>query len=293
MDGMKEMSGNLNEACRCGRNLYIPDIAVIRKIVDETEDVETFHLSFKDEVFQREFTFKPGQFAEYSVFGAGEAPFCISSSPTETDHFECTVRRVGKVTNSLHRLGVGAEIGVRGPYGNGFPTPSLAGKNLVFVAGGIGLAPLRSLIRYALDNRSEYGKIDIIYGARRPSDLCFKNELSDWGKNPSLNLTITVDKGEAGWGGREGFVPQVLKEAAPSAEKAYAIVCGPPVMNRATFPVLEQLRFAPERILTTLEKKMKCGIGKCGHCNVGNLYVCRDGPVFSLAQIQNFISSEY
>lgn len=274
-------------------NVYLPHIAVIEKIIDETPGVVTLHFNFKDEKLREEFTFKPGQFGEYSVFGIGEATFCISSSPTRRDHLEFAVQRVGKVTNALHRLDVGAEMGFRGPYGNGFPLDSFTGKNLVFVAGGIGLAPLRSLIWNVIDDRDKYERIDIVYGARSPADLCFKYDLDAWGNDSSINMVTTVDKGDASWTGREGFVPQVLEQAAPSARNAVAIVCGPPIMIRFTFPVLEKLGFTPEQMFTTLEKRMKCGIGKCGRCNIGNLYVCRDGPVFSFAQIKGFISSEY
>ncbi|MCL0070386.1 FAD/NAD(P)-binding protein [Dehalococcoidia bacterium] len=274
-------------------NVYLPHIMVIEKIIDETPGIRTFHFNFKDEKLRDEFSFESGQFGEYSVFGVGEATFCISSSPTRRDHLEFTLQRVGKVTNALHRLGVGAEIGFRGPYGNSFPLDLLQGKNLVFVGGGIGLAPLRSLIWNVLDNRDKYGDIDIIYGARSPADLCFKYDLDAWGDNETVDMVTTVDRGDESWKGREGFVPQVLEEVAPSAENAIAIVCGPPIMIRFTFPVLEKLGFRPEQMVTTLEKRMKCGIGKCGRCNIGNIYVCRDGPVFTFAQIKSFISSEY
>ena len=274
-------------------NVYLPHIAVIEKIIDETPNVRTFHFNFKDDKLRKEFTFESGQFGEYSVFGIGEAPFCISSSPTRRDYLEFALQRVGKVTNALHRLGVGAEIGFRGPYGNSFPLEQLQGKNLVFVGGGIGLAPLRSLIWNVIDNRDKYGKIDIIFGARTPADLCFKYDLETWNKDKTVNLVTTIDREHKDWTGKVGLVPVVLEQAAPSAKNAVAIVCGPPVMIRFTFPVLEKLGFAPEQMITTLEKRMKCGIGKCGRCNIGNIYVCRDGPVFSYAQIKNFISSEY
>ncbi len=274
-------------------NVYLPHIAIIEKIIDETPGVRTFHFNFKDEKLREEFTFDSGQFGEYSVLGIGEAPFCISSSPTRRDHLEFTAQRVGRLTNALHRLSVGAEIGFRGPYGNSFPLDFLEGKNLVFVGGGIALAPLRSLIWNVIDNRDKYKNIDIIYGARSPADLCFKYDLDAWDKDKSVSMATTVDKGDESWTGREGFVPQVLEQVAPSPDNAVAIVCGPPIMIRFTFPVLGKLGFTPEQIITTLEKRMKCGIGKCGRCNIGNLYVCRDGPVFTYAQIKNFISSEY
>jgi len=276
-----------------GDNVYLPHIVVIEKIIEESPGVRTFHFNFKDEKLREEFTFESGQFGEYSVFGIGEAPFCISSSPTRRDHLEFAVQRVGRVTNALHRLGVGAEIGFRGPYGNSAPLDFIRDKNLVFVAGGIGLAPLRSLIWNVIDNRDSYKKIDIIYGARSPADLCFKYDLEVWDKDKTVNMVTTVDKGDETWTGREGFVPKVLEQVAPSAQNAVAIVCGPPIMIRFTFPALERLGFTPEQMLTTLEKRMKCGIGKCGRCNIGNIYVCRDGPVFTYAQIRNFISSEY
>jgi sulfhydrogenase subunit gamma (sulfur reductase) len=274
-------------------NVYLPHIAVIEKIIEETPGILTFHFNFKDEKLREEFTFESGQFGEYSVFGIGEAPFCISSSPTRRDHLEFAVQRVGRVTNALHRLGVGAEIGFRGPFGNSFPLDFLQGKNLVFVAGGIGLAPLRSLIWNVIDNRDKYENIDIIYGARSPLDLCFKYDLEAWEKDKTVKMTTTVDREAEGWKGNVGFVPNITEQTAPSAKNAVAIVCGPPVMIRFTFPVLEKLGFTPEQMITTLEKRMKCGIGKCGRCNIGDIYVCRDGPVFSYTQIQSFFSSEY
>jgi len=212
-------------------NVYLPHIAVIENIVDETPGIRTFHFNFKDEKLREEFTFESGQFGEYSVFGTGEAPFCISSSPTRRDHLEFAVQRAGRVTNALHRLGVGAEIGFRGPFGNSFPLNYLRGKNLVFVAGGIGMAPLRSLIWNVIDSRDKYGDISIIYGARSPDDLCFKYDVEAWEKDTTVKMTITVDREAEGWTGNVGFVPSVTEKVAPSAKDAAAIVCGPPVMS--------------------------------------------------------------
>jgi len=274
-------------------NAYLPHLAVIEKTIDETYDTRTFHFNFKNEKLREDFTFESGQFCLLSILGVGEAPFCISSSPTRRDHLECSIRQVGKLTRALHRLGEDAEIGFRGPYGNSFPLDFLQGKNLVFVGGGIGMAPLRSLILNVLDNRDKYENIDIIYGARSPADLCFRYDLETWNKDGTVNMVTAVDKGDEEWTGRVGLVPVVLEEIAPSANNSVAIVCGPPIMIRFTFPALEKLGFTPEQMMTTLEKRMKCGIGKCGRCNIGNLYVCRDGPVFSYAQIKSFVSSEY
>jgi len=259
-------------------NVYLPHIAVVEKIVDETYDTKTFHINFKDEKLREEFVFESGQFALCSILGIGEAPFAISSSPTRREHLEIAVRRVGKLTNDLHRLGEGVEIGFRGPYGNGFALESLQGKNLVFVAGGIGLSPLRSLIWNVIDNRDKYKKIYIIYGARTPGDLCFTYDLDTWEQDKTVDLVTTIDREHEDWTGRVGLVPVVLEQVAPSPDNTVAIVCGPPIMIRFTFPVLEKLGFTPEQMITTLEKRMKCGIGKCGRCNIGTVYVCRDGP---------------
>ncbi|MDD5127342.1 MAG: FAD/NAD(P)-binding protein [Dehalococcoidales bacterium] len=274
-------------------NVYLPHIAVIEKIIEETPTIRTFHFNIKDDKVREQFTFESGQFAEYSVFGVGEAPFCISSSPTRKDHLEVAFQKVGRVTNAMNRLAVGDEIGFRGPYGNTFPMDYLKGKNLVFVAGGIGMAPLRSLIWNVIDNRAKYEKVTIIYGARSPDLLCFKYDLTDWQKDSSLNTVVTVDRGTPDWKGNVGFVPAVLEKTAPSANNTVAVVCGPPIMIRFTFPVLDKLGFKPEQMITTLEKRMKCGIGKCGRCNIGDVFVCRDGPVFSYAEIKGLASSEY
>jgi len=274
-------------------NVYLPHVVVIEKIIEETPGVRTFHFNFRDKKLAKEFRFESGQFGQYSVFGLGEATFCISSSPTRPEHLEFAVQQVGRVTNALHRLGVGAEIGFRGPYGNSFPLDNLKGKNLVFVGGGIGLAPLRSLIWNVVDNRDTYNKVVIVYGARTPADLCFRYDLEAWDKDKTIDIVTTIDREAEGWTGKVGMVPNVLGEIEPSSKDAVAIVCGPPIMIRFTFPVLEKLGFKPAQMLTTLEKRMKCGIGKCGRCNIGDVYVCRDGPVFSYEQIKNFASSEY
>jgi NAD(P)H-flavin reductase len=200
---------------------------------------------------------------------------------------------VGRVTQALHQLNQGDLIGFRGPYGNHFPLDRLKGKNLLFIGGGIGLAPLRSLIHNVLDNRADYGEIAILYGARSPQDLCFKYDLETWSRNPLVKMITTVDAGDGDWKGKVGLVPMVLEEIGPSADGAAAIICGPPIMIRYTLKSLEKLGFSPPQIWTTLEMKMKCGLGKCGRCNIGPLYVCKDGPVFSFEEIRNFSSDEF
>jgi len=274
--------------CIPDKNIYKPYLATIAAIVDETPDVRTLRLEFQDEAVRESFTFRSGQFAEYSAFGHGEATFCIASAPTRQGYIECCFRSVGRVTEALRRLEVGETVGVRGPYGNSFPIEEYYGRNLVFVAGGIALPPLRTLIWNCLDQREKFGDITIVYGARTESDLVYKHELQEWQQRSDVHLVKTVDPGgdTETWDGKVGFVPTILEEAAPSADNTIALVCGPPVMIKFTLPVLEKLGFADEQIYTTLENRMKCGLGKCGRCNVGNVYVCKDGPVFTARQVR-------
>jgi NAD(P)H-flavin reductase len=274
--------------CIPDKNIYKPYLATIEDIIDETPDVRTFRLVFQDDQVRENFTFRSGQFAEYSAFGYGESTFCIASSPTRKGYIECCFRSVGRVTEALRRLEKGDTIGVRGPYGNSFPIEELFGKNLVFVAGGIALPPLRTMIWNVLDQRDKFGDITIVYGARTEADLVYKHELKDWQERSDVNLVKTVDPGgnSPTWDGKVGFVPTILEEAAPAADNAVALVCGPPIMIKFTLPVLEKLGFKDENIITTLENRMKCGLGKCGRCNVGNVYVCKDGPVFTASQVK-------
>ncbi|MEW6188904.1 MAG: FAD/NAD(P)-binding protein [Actinomycetota bacterium] len=271
-------------------NPYLPHLAKISKIIGETDanDVKTFGVVFVDEALRRDFTYKPGQFALLSVFGVGEAPISITSSPTQKDYLEFSIKRMGTVTTALHNATEGMIIGVRGPYGNSFPIEDMGGKNIIFIGGGIGLAPLRSLINFVLyeENRRKFEDIIIIYGARSPGDLVFKWELEKWGKRKDVDYFVTVDKGDGKWRGRVGFVPAVLMEVAPRPKNAVAVTCGPPIMIKFVVQNLQELGFKPEQIVTTLEMRMKCGIGKCGRCNIGSKYVCRDGPVFTYKELQ-------
>ena len=268
-------------------NLYVPHLMTIEDVINEAPDVMTFNLVFKDEKLRDSFEFQTGQFGEYSAFGHGECTFCIASAHTRKGYIQCTFRKSGKVTEALSRMEIGDTIGFRGPYGNVFPLDRMKGKNLVFVAGGIGLPPLRSLIATVLDNREDYGKITIVYGARTVADLVYKEELKHWEDRKDVKMVAAVDPGgeTADWKGKVGFVPTVLEEAAPSGENAMAIVCGPPIMIKFSLQSLEKLGFTKENVISTLENRMKCGLGKCGRCNVGNIYVCKDGPVFTAAEI--------
>lgn len=270
------------------QNPYILNQAKIEKITQETEDIKTFDISFLDDKLKENFNYIPGQFVMFSAFGVGEAPFCISSSPTVKGYFQCSIKKMGKVTQEIHHLEEGDIVGIRGPYGNGFPVAELKGKNLLFVAGGIGLAPLRSLINYAFTNRDDFKSITIVNGARTSKDLVYKKEYPVWEKAKDTHLHLTVDCREDNWSCMVGVVPRILEEIKPSCVDSAAIVCGPPVMIRFTIPVLLKLGFCEEAIITTLERQMQCGLGICGHCMVGGVYVCKDGPVFSYAQIKKF-----
>ena len=269
-------------------NIYQPHLMRVEEIIDETPDTRTMRLRFKDPRVASSFSFKAGQFGEYSVFGTGECTFCIASSPTRKDYIECNYKKVGKATTGLRDLNVGDDMGFRGPYGNHFPLTLMEGKNVVFIAGGIGLAPVRCVIWNVLDLREKFKDVTIIYGARSVSDLCYKRELEDWATRRDVKLWQTVDPGgeTPAWKGEIGFVPTIVEKAAPRAENTFAIVCGPPIMIKFTLPVLGKLGFTDDHIYTTLENRMKCGLGKCGRCNIGKVYVCKDGPVFNAAQIK-------
>lgn len=270
------------------QNIYLPYLMEIEKVYEEAPFVKTFRLKFTNPEDASKFTFKTGQFGEYSVAGVGESTFCIASAPTREGYIECTFRQAGRVTKALADLEEGSTIGFRGPYGNVFPIDEWKGKNLLFIAGGIALPPMRSVIWNCLDLRDNYKDVTILYGAKSVADLVYKEELRLWEERSDIKLVTTVDPGgeDADWKGEVGFVPTILDKMAPKAENTIAIVCGPPIMIKYTFPILEKYGFADEMVYTTLENRMKCGFGKCGRCNVGKTYVCKDGPVFSLKQLK-------
>lgn len=273
-------------------NPYLPKPVTIDRIIleNEAKDLKTFRFTFCNPEDEKEFQYECGQFAMLSVPGAGESPIGMASSPLDEGYIEFTVKwyPTGVVTSALHGLEEGARMGLRGPYGNSFPMGEMEGKNVVIVGGGFAFTTLRSTVRYMLHekNRSRFKNIVVIYGARSPGELLYKSELEAWEKRDDVDMYVTVDKGDESWTGREGFVPTVLQEVAPSAENAIVLVCGPPIMLRFTMVPLLTLGFTPVNIFTSLERRMSCGIGKCGRCNIGSKYVCKDGPVFSYAQIQ-------
>ena len=272
-------------------NPYQPYPVVIEKITDENaaRDIRTFRLKFCEEKDRARFRYRCGQFAEISVWGAGESPIGIASSPMDEDAIEFTVKRypTGVVTPALHSCGEGEQIGVRGPYGNGFPMEDLEGQDVVIAGGGFAFTTLRSLANYILheENRARFGKLTILAAARDPGELIYKEDLKRWEGRDDVTLVATVDKGDEEWTGRVGFAAPVLKEMGPSAKDAYAVVCGPPIMIKTCIAVLFELGFPPERIINSLEMRMKCGIGMCGRCNIGGKYVCKDGPVFTYKEL--------
>jgi sulfhydrogenase subunit gamma (sulfur reductase) len=268
--------------------LLVPTICKVDKIIQETPDIRTYRLKFKEEGLMEKFSWLPGQFVEFSLLGNGECTFCIASSVTRQGYFDCSIKRAGVVTADMHsQIDEGDEVGIRGPYGNWFPLDDIKGKNLLFVGGGIGLAPLRSLIQYCIDNRKDYQDFIILYGARTSADLCYKDEINEWKNNSTLKVILTIDKAEDEWKENVGVVPKILEEVVkPVVANTKVITCGPPIMIKYTLMSLDKLGFDPKDVITTLEMKMQCGLGKCGRCNIGSTYVCKDGPVFTYEQMK-------
>jgi len=272
-------------------DLLIPEVGIITDIRTETPDVKTFRVVNKDG--KKAFDHKSGQCAMLSIPGVGEAMFSITSAPTNTEFMEFSIKRCGVLTDYLHALEVGSEVTIRGPYGNAFPVDTVLPKqDLLFIAGGIGLAPVRSVINYVFDKRGEYGKVDILYGARSKDDLVFKEEIEkSWPNMKDTEVHLTIDRPQDGWDGHTGFVPSYLKELNFSNDKT-VVVCGPPILIKLTLAELQNMGFKKEQVFTTLELRMKCGIGKCGRCNIGSKYVCKDGPVFRCDEIDE-LPNEY
>lgn len=262
----------------------IPMIGVVTDVRRDTPDVKTFRVNAVGG--GKCFEHMPGQCAMLSVPGVGEAMFSITSSPTNREYQEFSIKKCGCLTDWLHMIDVGQMITIRGPYGTPFPVDTeLKGENLIFIAGGIGLAPLRSVINYVRDNRADYGKIDIVYGARSKDDLVDYPEIVDtWCRDANMNVHLTIDAPQDGWTGHVGFVPGYVTELGFDPD-GKVLVCGPPVMIKFTLTALIDMGFKPDQIFTTMEMRMKCGVGKCGRCNIGDKYVCKDGPVFRFDQL--------
>jgi NAD(P)H-flavin reductase len=263
-------------------NPYQPHLARITRIHRMVPDNHLFQLRFVDDGLNESWRHRPGQFVELSILGSGEAPISISSSPTRRGLLELCIRRVGRVTSALYRLEMNDLVGIRGPYGNGFPIEEMRGDDLLIIAGGLGMAPLRSLLWYALDNRTQFGNVTLMYGARTPREMLFREELSSLVDVDSITTLLTVDKDpDGGWRHHVGLLPTLFEHADIDPARTYAAVVGPPIVYRFVLRELLARKFAKDRILMSLERRMKCGVGKCGHCSVGYKYTCIHGPVFT------------
>ena len=259
--------------------------AEIIDIKEESSTIRTFTLKPKEK-----FSFKTGQFMELAIPGLGEGPFTPSSNPKDESRLEFTIMNVGRVTSALHKMKKGEYVGLRGPYGAGYPLNSFENKDIFVVGGGVGLAPLRSLLYALLNEKGKYGKISLKYGAKTPKDIIYKEEVQDWSKGSGLEVALTVDNGSNEWKGNVGLVTTILENLSIDFAKSVSVVCGPPIMMKfVTFKLLE-IGFKPNDIYLSMEKNMSCGIGKCGHCRVGNFYACKDGPVFSYDKIKDYPS---
>ena len=273
-----------------GDNPYIPYTATVEETWFETggeRSIKTFEVVLDDETVRENWSHRPGQCAMIGVLGVGESMISISCSPTEGQFLRFSVMLMGKVTQALHQLEPGDKMMVRGPYGSSFPVDDWQGKQILTIGGGVGQAPLRPIVEYVRANRDQYAGLTMIYGARTSGDLCFKGEFEEMSKCDDLACHLTIDVEEDDWSHNVGFVPQMLLDLNPSPENTIVITCGPPIMIRFVLENLKKLGFADEQIYTTLENRMKCGIGKCGRCNAGGMYVCKDGPVFSYAVLKD------
>jgi sulfhydrogenase subunit gamma (sulfur reductase) len=275
-------------------NIYQPDLMEVIQVRKQTADVKSVRIAFRDEARAREFSFRVGQFGIFSAFGAGESTFNICSSSDWKDFIEFCFRKTGRVTEALWNIEEGDTIGFRGPYGNGYPIEKWKGKNLIFIGGGIAMPPIRCAIWYALENRDQFGDVTIVYGARTVGDMVFANELDRWAEFERVRVVRCVDPGgqTPDWKDEVGFVPAVVERANIPADNTVALVVGPPIMIQFTLPVLAKMGLANGDIYTSLENRMKCGVGKCGRCNCGPVYVCKEGPVFTLEEL-NGLPKDY
>ncbi len=272
----------MHKKCSVEKDIYLPRLATLEKkrLMNPTE----MYLRFTSD--DGDFDFIPGQFVEVSIPGIGESPITISSSPTQKGCFELVVRRTGNVTNAIHRLRIGDKVGIRGPFGNGtYPIEEAKGKDLVFVCGGIGLVPQRSFINYVLDKRDDYGDITVLLGTKCMAQRFFHSELDAWSHRKDIHFMETVDQADDCWLGNVGVVTTLIPKIETELKTALVFVCGPPVMYKFVLLSLNEAKVPRENMFLNLERKMKCGVGKCGHCQINNLYVCVDGPVFRYSDL--------
>ena len=264
-------------------DIYLPEMATVVR----SEPITTLEHFFEFTLDSgRELGHMPGQFAEVSIFGIGEAPISISSSPTRSGSFQMVVRNAGNVTRAMHGLKPGDKIGIRGPFGTHFPVEDeMRGKDIVFVCGGLGLVPVRSAINYVLDRREDYGDVTILFGAKSPAERLFVDEVEEWMSWENVKYAETVDRGDEQWTGNVGVITTLMTDMMVDPRKTVAVICGPPVMYKFAIMSLYKMGMVDRNIFVSLERHMKCGVGKCGHCQIDGLYVCQDGPVFRFADI--------
>jgi len=269
------------------KSIYQPELMEVAAVQRHTTDVKSVKVRFRDADCAQQFQFRVGQFGIFSAFGYGESVFNICSSSTWNDGLEFCFRKTGRVTEALWEVEEGDTIGFRGPYGNGYPVEAWKGKNLIFLGGGIAMPPIRCAIWYALENRADYGDITVVYGARTVADLVYVDELDEWSQRERVRVIRCVDPGgeTPDWTGEIGFVPTVFERAQVPAENCIALVIGPPIMIKNTMPVLDRMGLPWASVYTSLENRMKCGVGKCGRCNCGSVYVCKEGPVFTMEEL--------
>ena len=269
-------------------SIYVPDIATITNIKDLTPTEKQFTIKIDDPLKRKNFNFLPGQFVELTVFGVGEAPFSIPSSPNNKETFELCVRSIGSVSAVLHRMKAGAKVGIKGPLGKGyFPFEKMQGNNVVIVAGGLGMAPVRALLLQILEDRKNYKDVTLIYGCVDPQSMLYKDEIMKLQSRQDLDIKLTVDRADDNWKGAVGVCTNLIPQLKYQPEDTFIIVCGPPVMYKFVIIELEGKKYKPENIFLSLERRMECGVGKCNHCHIGNKLACVDGPVFSLWEIKN------
>jgi NAD(P)H-flavin reductase len=263
-----------------------PEPASVIEVIEETGNIKSFRVVFDDPETMKAFTFLPGQVGQLGIVGAGESTFAISSPPSEKDYLQFSVMKTGEVTSALHELTPGDKVSLRAPLGCAFPTEDWKGKRVLVVGGGIGMAPLRCLFMHLMDHQEDYERLQLIYGARTPDDICFTSDCKLWDEEQELDFISTIDTEHPDWTGRTGLVPHVLEEEAPDPQNTIAVTCGPPIMIKFVLQSFDKLGFKEDQIYTTLERRMKCGIGICGRCNIGPRYVCTDGPVFTLQDLR-------
>ncbi len=273
------------------KNPLLPEIATIKKVIKETPNIISIQIVLDNTDMMKNFSFEPGQVGQISVFGFGESTFVINSPPSNKDYLQFSIMKTGFNTTAIHNLSEGEKVGLRAPLGNWFPYKEMEGKKILFIGGGIGLAPLRPLILQMLENRQNYKNLTLLYAAKTPDDYCFKNDISGWEKSKDIELIQTIDNACYGWDKEIGLCPNILEKMAPSPVNTIAVVCGPPIMIKYTLEVLKKFKFEDEMIYTTLERRMKCGIGKCQRCNIGEKLVCVDGPVFTLKDLNQLVES--